>query len=76
MSVMKQHKMAMELQALSEAGREELIKKVAEMQKKHAAAVMTLSTPAERAAYIRGIPEEVRVLVLLLSMGMFRDSIE
>lgn len=58
-SMMRQQKMAMELQELDAAGREALTKRVEEMQVKHAVALQTLSTPEERAAYVKGIPEEV-----------------
>lgn len=57
---MKEHKMAMELSALDEAGRADLTKRVSEMQRRHALAVMTLTTQEERLAYIKGIPTEVR----------------
>lgn len=56
---MKEHKMAMELQALSLEGREEFAAKVFELNKKHALAVLTLTTQEEKAAYIDGIPQEV-----------------
>lgn len=51
--------MAMELQALSVAERDALAERVETMQKKHAVAIETLSTAEERAAYVKGIPEEV-----------------
>lgn len=52
--------MAMELNALDEAGVAELTKRVSEMQRRHAMAVMTLTTQEERLAYIKGIPTEVK----------------
>lgn len=58
MKAMKEHKMAMELQALSLEGREEFAAKVFELNKKHALAVLTLTTQEEKAAYIDGIPQE------------------
>ncbi|CAN0539874.1 unnamed protein product [Ectocarpus sp. 12 AP-2014] len=58
-TAMKEHKMAMELSALDEAGRADLTKRVSEMQRRHALAVMTLTTQEERLAYIKGIPTEV-----------------
>ena len=57
---MKEHRMAMELQSLDEIGRKELARRVSEMQRKHAMAVMTLTTQEERLAYVQGIPAEVR----------------
>lgn len=54
--------MAMELQALGPEGREELAARVLELNKKHAVAIMTLTTQEEKAAYIKGIPEEVRLV--------------
>lgn len=51
--------MAMELEALDEAGRKELAQRVSEMQRKHALAVMTLTTQEERLAYVKGIPADV-----------------
>lgn len=51
--------MAMELSTLDEAGRADLTKRVSEMQRRHALAVMTLTTQEERLAYIKGIPTDV-----------------
>lgn len=65
-SAMKEHKMAMELQALDEDGRKELARKVSEMQRKHALAVMTLSTQEERLAYVKGIPAEVSIFSVVI----------
>lgn len=51
--------MAMELQALDAAGRQELDRRVQEMQSRHAQAVLTLTTQEERLAYVEGIPPAV-----------------
>ena len=56
---MKEHRMAMELHSLDELGRKELARRVSEMQRKHAMAVMTLTTQEERLAYVQGIPADV-----------------
>ena len=58
--MMKEHKMAAELNTLDDAGKKELRKRVSEMQRKHALAVVTLKTKEERMAYVKGIPPEVR----------------
>ena len=58
-AAMKEHRMAMELHSLDELGRKELARRVSEMQRKHAMAVMTLTTQEERLAYVQGIPAEV-----------------
>eukprot|EP00752_Nemacystus_decipiens_P010456 g9315.t1 len=67
-TMMKEHKMAMELEALDEAGRAELTERVSEMQRKHAMAVMTLSTQEERLAYIKGIPADEQWEIAKLKM--------
>lgn len=54
--------MAMELNALDDDGRKELATRVSEMQRKHAVAVMTLSTQEERLAYVKGIPADVSLI--------------
>ena len=56
---MRERKLAMELNALDDAGKKELRKKVSEMQRKHALAILTLSTQKERVAYVKGIPPDV-----------------
>ncbi|CBN75032.1 conserved unknown protein [Ectocarpus siliculosus] len=67
-TAMKEHKMAMELSALDEAGRADLTKRVSEMQRRHALAVMTLTTQEERLAYIKGIPTEEQWDIAKLKM--------
>ncbi|CAM9774627.1 unnamed protein product [Pylaiella littoralis] len=67
-TAMKEHKMAMELNALDEAGIAELTKRVSDMQRKHAMAVMTLSTQEERLAYIKGIPANEQWEIAKLKM--------
>ncbi|CAM9583969.1 unnamed protein product [Scytosiphon promiscuus] len=67
-TAMKERKMAMELNALDEAGRAELTERVSEMQRRHAMAVMTLTTQEERLAYIKGIPTEEQWEIAKLKM--------
>eukprot|EP00903_Cladosiphon_okamuranus_P011645 g10953.t1 len=67
-TMMKEHKMAMELEALDEAGRADLTKRVSEMQRTHAIAVMSLKTQEERLAYIKGIPADDQWEIAKLKM--------
>lgn len=67
-AAMKEHRMAMELQTLDEVGRKELARRVSEMQRKHAMAVMTLTTQEERLAYVQGIPADEQWEIAKLKM--------
>ncbi|CAM9328263.1 unnamed protein product [Choristocarpus tenellus] len=73
-SSMKEQQMMMELNAMSPEEKEQLVKRAAEIQRKHAKAVMAIKNPSERTKYILSISEKEQWEMAKLQMLTFRHN--